>query len=150
MPETITWEAVDAYLGERLLPPDPALDAALAANAAAGLPAINVSPAQGKLLHMLVRMAGARRILEIGTLGGYWTIWLARALPAGGRLITLEATPKHAEVARDEHRPRRAGRPGRAAASARRSRRCRALAGPFDFVFIDADKRATPTTSAGR
>src|SRR5918998_834888 len=95
-----TWTAVDAYLGDLLVSTDPALEAALAASAAAGLPAINVSPVQGKLLHLLARAIGARNILEIGTLGGYSTIWLARALPDGGRLLSLEADARHAEVAR--------------------------------------------------
>ena len=94
------WSAVDRFIADMLVPADPALDAALADSAAAGLPAISVSPNQGKLLHLLARVQGARHILEIGTLGGYSTIWLARALPEGGRLVTLEAEPKHAEVAR--------------------------------------------------
>src|SRR5215467_3186247 len=93
------WSAVDSYLADLFLAPDPALEAALASSAAAGLPTINVSPTQGKLLHLLARVKGARRILEIGTLGGYSTIWLARALSADGRLISLEVEPKHAEVA---------------------------------------------------
>src|SRR5207247_7821574 len=94
------WTAVDNYITDLLIPPDPALEAALRASAEAGLPAIQVPPPQGKLLHLLARIQGARAILEIGTLGGYSTIWLARALPAGGRLITLEVDPKHAEIAR--------------------------------------------------
>src|SRR5271166_2670665 len=94
------WTAVDRYITDLLVPPDMALDAALQASAAAELPAINVSPNQGKLLQLLARAQGARAILEIGTLGGYSTIWLARALPDGGRLVTLEADPKHADVAR--------------------------------------------------
>src|SRR6516162_5777096 len=94
------WTAVDRYITDLFIPSDSALDAALADSDAAGLPSIHVSPVQGKLLHLLARLQGARNILEIGTLGGYSTIWLARALPAGGRLITLEASPKHAEVAR--------------------------------------------------
>ena len=128
-------------------PPDPILDDVLAANAAAGLPAHDVSPSQGKLLHLLARIAGARRILEVGTLGGYSTIWLARALPPGGRLITLEIDPKHAAVARENLA--RAG-----FANIARVRVGRALdtleelyqeaAGPFDFVFIDADKPSNP------
>jgi predicted O-methyltransferase YrrM len=93
------WSAVDSYITDLFLPPDPILEAALASSAAAGLPAISVSPAQGKLLHLLARMQGAQRILEIGTLGGYSTIWLARALPPDGRLISLEVNPRHAEVA---------------------------------------------------
>lgn len=93
------WTAVDRYLTDLLIPPDAALKAALQSSPAAGLPAISVSPPQGKLLHLLARMQRARTILEIGTLGGYSTIWLACALPADGRLVTLEADPKHAEVA---------------------------------------------------
>src|SRR5476651_1138229 len=101
------WTAVDRYFTDLLIPADPALDHALAASAAAGLPAIHVSANQGKLLHLLARIQGAKRILEIGTLGGYSTIWLARALPADGRLVTLELDPKHAEVARQNlHRAR--------------------------------------------
>ena len=94
------WTAVDTYIKESMVPADPILTAALQAAVDAGLPAIAVSPTQGKLLHLMARMCGARKILEIGTLGGYSTIWLARALPAGGRIITLELDPKHAEVAR--------------------------------------------------
>ncbi len=138
------WARVDAYLVDRLVPADPALDAALEANAAAGLPSIDVSPAQGKLLHLLARMTGARRILEIGTLGGYSTIWLARALPASGRLVTLEADPRHAEVARSN--VARAGltevvelRVGRALDTLPTL-----PAEPFDFIFIDADKPSNP------
>ena len=142
-----TWTAVDRYLADLFVPSDPALDAALEASVAAGLPPINVSPNQGKLLQLLARMQGARNILEIGTLGGYSTIWLARALPAGGRLITLEFEPKHAEVARANLvRAGLAGvvelRVGRAldtlpqlAAEGR---------GPFDLIFIDADKQSYP------
>jgi predicted O-methyltransferase YrrM len=141
------WAAVDDYLAGVLVSPDPALEAALAASAEAGLPAINVTPGQGKFLHLLARVRGAANILEVGTLGGYSTIWLARALPPGGRLVTLESEPKHAEVARANFA--RAGlshlidlRIGRAldtlpqlSAEGR---------GPFDFVFIDADKPSTP------
>src|ERR1700682_5923787 len=94
------WTAVNEYIADLFVPHGPALDATLAASAAAGLPAIQVSPAQGKLLNLLARIQGARNILEIGTLGGYSTIWLARALPVDGRLITLEANPAHAEIAR--------------------------------------------------
>src|ERR1700721_3943313 len=93
------WTAVDQYTTGLLMPPDAALDAALADSEAAGLPSISVSASQGKLLMLLAQLAGATRILEIGTLGGYSSIWLARALRPGGRLITLEANPKHAEVA---------------------------------------------------
>src|SRR3990170_7008370 len=95
-----TWTRVDQYLAGELLAPDPVLDAVLQSSEAAGLPAINVSPTQGKLLQMLSRLCGARRILEIGTLAGYSAIWLGRTLPADGRLITLEADEKHAAVAR--------------------------------------------------
>src|SRR5580700_12120977 len=94
------WTAVDQYITDMLAPRDPVLDAALEASDAAGLPAIQVTPNQGKFLHLLARLQGARKILELGTLGGYSTIWLARALPADGRLITLEYEPRHAEVAR--------------------------------------------------
>src|SRR6266516_6605506 len=93
------WTAVDRYITDLFVPSDPALDAALRATADAGMPLINVAPNQGKLLHILALASRARAILEIGTLGGYSTIWLARALPADGRLISLEADPKHAEVA---------------------------------------------------
>ena len=137
------WQRVDGYLADLLVGDDPALAAALAANAAAGLPAIDVSPLQGKLLHLLARLAGARRILEIGTLGGYSTIWLARALPDGGRLVTLEAERRHAEVARANiARAGLADRveliPGPALDT------LPTLEGPFDLVFIDADKRSNP------
>jgi len=94
------WTKVDDYLAALLVPPDPALDAALEACAAAGLPSIQVSPCQGRFLMLLAQLKGARNILELGTLGGYSTIWLARALPLGGRLVTLEVDAKHAQVAR--------------------------------------------------
>src|SRR3954453_1727244 len=94
------WSAVDRYAADLLVPSDPVLDAALAANAAAGLPAHDVSPAQGRLLELLARLCDARRILEIGTLGGYSAIWLARGLRAGGRIVTLERSPARAAVAR--------------------------------------------------
>jgi predicted O-methyltransferase YrrM len=90
------WSAVDRYIDELLVKADPALDAALRDSAAAGLPPISVSPSQGKLLHLMARVQGARRILEIGTLGGYSTIWMGRALPSDGRLVSLEADPRHA------------------------------------------------------
>jgi predicted O-methyltransferase YrrM len=137
------WTAVDRYIADLFVPRDPALDEALRVSAAAGLPSIHVSPNQGKLLFLVARLMGARAILEIGTLGGYSTIWLARALPAGGRLITLESDPKHAEIARGNIA--RAGladvvelRLGLALDTlpqlAREGR------GPFDLIFIDADK----------
>ncbi len=135
------WNAVDAYIGSHFLPPDPALDAALAASDAAGLPPIAVSPAHGKMLHILARLKGCRSILEVGTLGGYSTIWLARALLPGGRLITLEADPRHAEVARGN-----IARAGLAdVVDIRIGRAIETLptltdAAPFDLVFLDADK----------
>ena len=119
------WTAVDRYFTDLLVPPDPALDAALAASAAAGLPAINVSPNQGKLLHLLARMQGARRILEIGTLGGYSTIWLARALPAGRPPGHARSRPQARRGRPRQHRPRRPGRASSTSASAARSTRCR-------------------------
>src|SRR4051794_34895088 len=106
------WAAVDRYVTGLLVPPEPVLEAALAANAAAGLPAHDVSPAQGRLLELLARMGSARRILEIGTLGGYSAIWLARALPAGGRLVTLELDPRYAGGAPANPPPAGAGAGG--------------------------------------
>src|ERR1700679_223418 len=94
------WAEVDRYFGDQLTPAEPALDAVRQANEKAGLPAIDVSRLQGKFLEFLVRVSGARNILEIGTLGGYSTIWLARALPGDGRVVSLELDPHHAEVAR--------------------------------------------------
>src|SRR5882757_6394954 len=93
------WTAVDSYVTESLIPPDAILNAVIQANASAELPSIDVAPNQGKLLHLLARIHGAKRIPEIGTLGGYSSIWLARALPHDGELVTLEVDPKHAEVA---------------------------------------------------
>jgi len=141
------WADVDAYIDGLFVPPDPALDAALEASDAAGLPRIAISPSQGKLLHLLARLGGARRILEIGTLGGYSAIWLARALPPGGVVITLEADAKHAQVARANIE-----RAGLAAvvevrlglAQETLPLLAREGAGPFDLVFIDADKRGYP------
>jgi predicted O-methyltransferase YrrM len=135
-----TWAEVDDYLNGALLAPDPVLDDALADSAAAGLPSIAVAPNQGKLLNLLARLAGARTILEIGTLGGYSTIWLARALPSGGKLVTCEYDPKHAEVAKANLA--RAGF-GEDVADIRVGAALDTLPtldGPFDFVFIDADK----------
>ena len=137
------WTAVDAYLVGSLIAPDAALSDALEASAAGGLPAINVAPNQGKLLQLMARMCGARRILEIGTLGGYSTIWLARALPPGGKMVTLEVAAKHAKVAAAN-----IGRAGLAAVvDVRLGPAAESLAkiaesgeGPFDFIFIDADK----------
>ena len=141
------WTAVDHYISETVVPSDAALDAAIEASSKAELPAIAVTPNQGKLLQIFARLVHARRVLEIGTLGGYSTIWLARALPEGGRVISLELNPKHAEVARANIE--RAGlskrveiRLGRAqdtlpklAAEAK---------DPFDLIFIDADKASIP------
>jgi predicted O-methyltransferase YrrM len=137
------WTTVDRYLDERLIGPDEALEAALRASDAAGLPAIAVSATQGKLLFLLARAMGASRILELGTLGGYSGIWLARALPAGGQLVTIEADAKHADVARGNF-----ARAGLAPlVDLRLGSALEVLAGlhaervaPFDFVFIDADK----------
>jgi predicted O-methyltransferase YrrM len=141
------WTEVDRYITEMLVPSDAALEAALEASEAAGLPRIAVAPNQGKLLQLLARARGARRILEIGTLGGYSTIWLARALPPDGFLITLEIDPKHAEVARGNIA--RAGlvsivdvRLGPALETLPQLTAERA--GPFDLTFIDADKANIP------
>jgi predicted O-methyltransferase YrrM len=134
------WTKVDGYLNQLFIEDDPALGAALVASKAAGLPAINVPPGQGKLLHLLARVQGARRILEVGTLGGYSTIWLARALPPDGTLVTLEANPEYAAVA--QKNLQRAGVDrvvelviGNALETLTR------VSGPFDLIFIDADKR---------
>ena len=141
------WTAVDRYLVDALVPPDPVFDDALRTNAAAGLPAIDVAPNQGKLLYLLARMSRAQRILEIGTLGAYSTIWLARALPAGGSLITLEVEARHAEVARANIE--RAGLSS--VAKVRLGPALQSLTqlasegtAPFDFIFIDANKEAYP------
>jgi predicted O-methyltransferase YrrM len=138
-----TWSAVEAYFEEQLIPSDPALEAALQASKAAGLPSIQVSASQGKLLHLLALAQGARRILEVGTLGGFSTLWLARALPSDGHLVTLELEPRHAEVARGNFV--RAGLAERIelhvgpALDTLAQLRAERVA-PFDFVFIDADK----------
>jgi predicted O-methyltransferase YrrM len=141
------WTAVDGYITDTLLRADPALDGALRRSAAAGLPQIQVSPNQGKLLQLLAQSQGARKILEIGTLGAYSTIWLARALPKGGRLITLEYEPRHAEVARAN-----IAEAGLSDVVELRVGRAIDLlprldadgAGPFDLIFIDADKASYP------
>lgn len=137
------WTAVDNYLADLFIEQDFALQAALDSSNAAGLPTINVSPAQGKLLYLLARIQGARNILELGTLGGYSTIWLARALPPEGKLISLEIDPRHAEVARAN-----IARAGLAhAVEVRVDRATDSMqklltesSGPFDLIFIDADK----------
>ena len=141
------WTAVDQYFGALLAPSDEHLDAALEANRKAGLPAIDVSPLQGKFLHVLVQMTRAKRVLEIGLLGGYSTIWMARALPRGGRIVSLEFSPKHADVARANLR--RAGllrrvdvRVGPALESL--PVLAKEGGGKFDLIFIDADKGNNP------
>jgi len=141
-----TWTAVDDYLSERLAPNDAALEAALADSAAAGLPAISVTPTQGKLLPLLVQIRNARRILEIGTLGAYSTIWMARALPKDGTVVTLEIDDKHAAVAHKNIE--RAGLRGSieirvAPAADSLAQMKRERVDPFDLIFIDADKAST-------
>lgn len=141
------WIAVDEYLTDRLVEDDPALAAALKDSAKAGLPPINVPPNQGKFLMLLAQAIGARRILEIGTLGGYSAIWLARALPDDGRLLSLEADPAYAELARAN-----LARAGLAEKVEVRVGRAQDTlpeliaegAAPFDLIFIDADKPSTP------
>ena len=140
---TDVWDRVDEYVTERLIGVDPALDAALADSAAAGLPAIQVSAPQGKLLTLLARLVGARRILEVGTLGGYSTIWLARGLAPGGHLDTLEIDPRHADVARGNLQ--RAGLADAVTVHLGPAiDTLPTLTGPYDLVFIDADKRGNP------
>jgi predicted O-methyltransferase YrrM len=142
-----TWTAVDEYVTGLLAPPDAALDAAVRAGEQAGLPQIQVSPPQGKLLHLLAKTIGARSILEFGTLAGYSTIWLARALPAGGRLITLEANPKYAEVATASITAAGLGEVVgvRVGPALEQLPQLEADGvGPFDLTFIDADKAHTP------
>ena len=141
------WTAVDEYFGGLLAPSDEQLDAALKANRKAGLPAIDVSPLQGKFLHVLVQLTKAKRILEIGLLGGYSTIWMARALPRGGRIVSLEFSPKHAEVA--SANLKHAGLLGRVdvrVGPALDSLPILAAerGGKFDLIFIDADKKSNP------
>ena len=144
---TPSFAAIDQYLEQLFVAEDPALDAALRACEAAGLPSIQVSPTQGKFLHLLARMSGAFRILELGTLGGYSTIWLARALPAGGRLVTLEVDPAHATVARANLA--KAGLADRVEVLVGAALETLAMMSdngeaPFDFIFIDADKPNYP------
>ncbi len=148
-PTPDAWRRVDRYFSDTLVGHDPALEAAVADQSAAGLPAIEVAPVNGKFLHLLVRMSGARRVLEIGTLGGYSTIWLARGTPDDGRVVTIEAEPRNAEIARASLDRAHVGAKveillGRAADV------LPTLEGPildgsaarFDFVFIDADKES--------
>jgi len=146
-PTTTTFGAVDAYLQEHLLGGDPVLDAALADSAAAGLPPINVPPTQGKMLYLLTRLQRAVAILEIGTLAGYSTIWMARALPPHGRIVTLESEARHAEVARANLA--RAGVLDRVDLRVGPALETLAVLAdetraPFDLIFIDADKPRTP------
>jgi len=137
------WSDVDNYFEAALIGHDPALEAAREANQKAGLPHIAVAPNQGKLLHLMARMIGARRILEVGTLGGYSAIWLARALPPGGELITLEYNPKHADVARANIA--NAGLADRVkVVTGAALDTLPTLSGPFDLSFIDADKQSNP------
>jgi predicted O-methyltransferase YrrM len=141
------WTAVEEYINGVLIPPDAVLDAALAANAAAGLPGIDVAPNEGKLLELLARIQGANSILELGTLGGYSTIWLARALPPGGRLVTLESVEHHADVARAN-----IARAGFAdivelhvgPALETLPQLVAEGHGPFDMIFLDANKDSYP------
>lgn len=146
MPED-SWKAVDEYLADLFVPDDPTLTAALTESETAGLDPISVSPMQGKLLNLLAQLKGARRILEIGTLGGYSTIWMARALPEGGKLISLELQEKHAEVARKN--VARAGLSDKveirvgAALDSLKTLEAEGSA-PFDQIFIDADKESIP------
>jgi predicted O-methyltransferase YrrM len=141
------WTEVDHYIKGLLIGEDAGLEVALRASAEAGLPSIHVSPAQGKLLHLLARLCGARQVLEIGTLGGYSTIWLARALPADGRVVTIEADPAHAAVARRNL----AGAGVSASVDLRVGKALDLLPRlaaesrpPFDLIFIDADKAGIP------
>ncbi len=142
------WTAVDQYVSDVLIPKDSTLEEVLQANATANLPAHDVSPTQGKFLQLLVQIQGARNILEIGTLGGYSTIWLARGLPSGGRVVTLEANEKHAEIARNnieraDLNDKIEVRVGLALDSLRQIENENYE--PFDFIFIDADKQNNPT-----
>ena len=144
---THSWESVDSYLNDVLIQQDTALAEALYASEAAQLPSINVTPAQGKFLHLMAKAIGAQRVLEIGTLGGYSAIWLARALPRGGTMVTIEAEPRHAEIARaniaraglDHFVDLRIGRALDVLPEIEQQR-----LGPFDLTFIDADKPNTP------
>ena len=137
------WQAVDDYIADKLLGADDALATTLANNERQGLPPIDVSAAQGKMLFLLAQMAGAKRILEVGTLGGYSTIWLARALPEGGTLVTLELEAHHARVAQENlESAGLAGRVDIRVGPALQSLAAMTGEAPFDFVFIDADKQS--------
>ncbi|TDN92392.1 putative O-methyltransferase YrrM [Microbacterium sp. BK668] len=144
-PTPDAWRRLDAYFADTLVGHDPALDAAVADQHAAGLPSIEVAPVNGKLLHLLARMSHARRVLEIGTLGAYSTIWLARAVPAEGRVVTIEAEPRIAEVARANLE--RAGVGDKVEVKVGRGADVLPTLAddePFDLVFIDADKESNP------
>jgi predicted O-methyltransferase YrrM len=141
------WKQVDQYLARLLMPEDESLAAAMAENREADLPAIDVPPQLGKFLELMIRISGAKRVLEIGTLGGYSTIWLARAIPADGQVVTLELEPRHAKVARKNLQ--RAGVLDRVEiridpASESLRELCLSGEAPFDFIFIDADKKSLP------
>jgi predicted O-methyltransferase YrrM len=141
------WTSVDDYIGEMLVKQDASLDAAVAASDAGGLPPIQVSPPQGKFLAMLVTLMGARNILEVGTLGGYSTIWMARAIPEGGKVVTLEIDQKHAEVAAQNFK--NAGVADKVELHVGNARETLPKLiekgyGPFDLSFIDADKVSNP------
>lgn len=142
-PTPDAWQRLDAYFAATLVGHDPALDAAIADQDAAGLPAIEVAPVNGKLLHLLARMSGARRVLEIGTLGAYSTIWMARAIPDDGRVVTIEAEPRNAEIARANLA--RAGVADKVEVKVGRGADVLPTLvddDPFDMVFIDADKES--------
>jgi predicted O-methyltransferase YrrM len=150
--DSALWTSVDAYFDEVLIAADPVLEATIAATASAGMPMIAVAPNQGKLLALLCQAVGARRVLEIGTLGGYSTIWMARTLPPGGNLVTIEAEPAHAEVARRNlvHAGLAERVDIRVGLGLDVLPRLAAEGGaPFDFTFIDADKANFPPTSTG-
>lgn len=145
--EIDTWKKVDGFFTDALIPADPSLDAALASNHDAGLPPIDVTPLQGKFLELMIRATGGRRVLEIGTLGGYSTIWMARAVGSEGRVVTLELEKRHAEIAQRnfenagvaERIDLRIGPASKSLAALVAER-----AEPFDFIFIDADKAGYP------
>ncbi|WP_241156771.1 O-methyltransferase [Bacillus sp. FJAT-42376] len=144
MNQEALWTEVDDYFSTKLHPKDPILDAVLKANADAGLPAIDVSLNQGKFLHLLVQLKGAKNILEIGTLGGYSSIWLARALPGDGHLTTLEYDPKHAEVAKENIRNAGLEQKVEIVTGAALDTLPGLKGKKFDFIFIDADKPNNP------
>jgi predicted O-methyltransferase YrrM len=147
MEQAKIWEKVDQYIEEKLIPHDPVLESVLEENRKAGLPAIDVTPTQGKLLHVLAKMHGSKRILEIGTLGGYSSIWMAGALPPEGKLITIEREERHAEVAKANIKRAslqhlievRVGDALEQLAQLKEEQN-----GPFDLIFIDADKPNNP------